>query len=140
MKCQDDSFERCILTFGYGNRSNHLDFTNYLHAFNVVCVVDVRLTSRAWSRKWYGEEIEKICLQNNVSYISMKSLGNTSGTRKWIPSNFEEAQEDLQKLSMLVTKGNFLLLCAELDSSACHRTDVALELGTLMQIPVKHLR
>lgn len=40
-----------ILTFGYGNRKNYDDLLDYIDKFDISCVIDVRLSPRAWSRK-----------------------------------------------------------------------------------------
>ena len=57
MNSADISKNRCILTFGYGNRKNYDLFLDYLQNFDVEYVVDVRMSPRAWSRRWYGEPI-----------------------------------------------------------------------------------
>ncbi len=59
-----------ILTFGYGNRQNYDRFIEYLEDYHVKYVIDVRMKPRAWSRKWYGEEIKNLCLSKKVQYIS----------------------------------------------------------------------
>lgn len=129
-----------ILTFGYGNRSNYDIFLEYLDSFNVFCVVDVRLTPRAWSRKWYGGEIEKVCASKGIKYISKVSLGNISGNNSWIPPDDEEANRALIEISNIALEGTILLLCAEMDFSKCHRVDVAHKLEKLVFAPVKHLK
>ena len=128
-----------ILTFGYGNRKNYDIFLNYLISFHVRCVVDVRKSPRAWSRKWYGTEIEKLCTQQNIKYISKVCLGNISGKNNWISPSKEEAYSTLVEISKIAESETILLLCAEMDSSRCHRVDVAHELQKLVDNPVKHL-
>ncbi|MBN3924510.1 DUF488 domain-containing protein [Nostoc sp. NMS4] len=128
-----------ILTFGYGNRKNYDEFFSYLEEFNVVCVVDVRLHPRAWSRKWYGEIIKKSCSEKNIKYVSKASLGNTSGNSNWIPPNDEEAAIALQEISEIAQTGTILLLCAEKKSYCCHRAEVALHLQKLVNNEIKHL-
>ncbi|MEW5861481.1 MAG: DUF488 domain-containing protein [Cyanobacteriota bacterium] len=142
---EDDSktisnMDRLILTFGYGNRTNHEVFLDYLHEFNVTCVIDVRLSPRAWSRQWYKEQIEKICSYKKIKYFSKESLGNTSGKSNWIPPDYDKARETLIEISKLAEVGTILLLCAEMDSSKCHRVDVACELQKLVDVPIKHLK
>ncbi|HEY9827609.1 MAG TPA: DUF488 domain-containing protein [Stenomitos sp.] len=129
-----------ILTFGYGNRKNYEEFFEYLELFDVTCVVDVRKNPRAWTRKWYGDQIEKACISKDVSYLSKSALGNTSGNRHWIPPDDLQASQALNEITNLVTSGTVMLLCAEMDPSRCHRTEVADRLYDLVHIPIKHLK
>jgi uncharacterized protein (DUF488 family) len=140
MKTVPASKSNFVLTFGYGNRKDYDSFINYLDEFHVACVVDVRLNPRAWSRKWYGEAIEKLCASKNICYLSKASLGNTSGCSHWIPLEKKEADQTLLEISKILNSGNILLLCAELDSSKCHRSEVASRLGELASASVKHLK
>lgn len=132
--------DRLILTFGYGNRSSYDDFFSYLEKFKVVCVIDIRLKPRAWSRRWYGKQIKEACDSKKIMYVSRPSLGNTSGKSNWIPPNSEEADETLLEISKIAQTGTILLLCAELDSSHCHRTKVAHELQKLVNTPIEHVK
>jgi len=132
--------DKLILTFGYGNRSSYDDFFSYLDKFKVVCVIDVRLKPHAWSRKWYGEQIKQACNAKNIKYVSRPSLGNTSGESNWIPPNDQEAHETLLEISKIAKTGTILLLCAELNSSHCHRSHVAHELQKLVSTPIEHLK
>jgi len=52
-----------ILTFGYGNRSSYDSLLAYINEFEVDFLIDVREKPRAWSRKWYGDQLEKLCHQ-----------------------------------------------------------------------------
>ncbi|MBD2667127.1 hypothetical protein B6N60_00227 [Richelia sinica FACHB-800] len=136
---KNDYSDKFILTFGYGNRNNYDDFFSYLKSFQVICVVDVRLNPRAWSRKWYGEIIEEFCSTKNINYISKVSLGNTSGNSNWIPPNYQEATVALQEVSEIAKIGTILLLCAEKNSCRCHRVDIAQQLQKLVDRQIKHL-
>ena len=129
-----------ILTFGYGNRKDYSTFLSYLEEFNIYCVVDVRSSPRAWSRKWYGDAIEKLCVLNGIQYTSRTALGNVSGCSRWIPPVQEEADRTLGEISNILKDGSVLLLCAEMDSSRCHRVEVAQKLQDLTSVPVQHLR
>jgi uncharacterized protein (DUF488 family) len=131
--------EKYILTFGYGNRKDYEEFIEYLEKFQVACVVDVRFRPRAWSRKWYGEQIEKLCTSKGIKYISKTYLGNTSGNANWIPPNQEEAKKSLAEVAEMACNGTVLLLCAEKESHRCHRVEVAEHLEKLVQLPIKHL-
>ncbi|WGV25386.1 DUF488 domain-containing protein [Halotia branconii] len=134
----DDS-DKFILTFGYGNRNTYDEFFAYLKDFHVICVVDVRLNPRAWSRKWYGEIIETVCCKQNINYISKVSLGNTSGNNNWAPPDYQEAAIALQEISEIAQVGTILLLCAEKNSCRCHRVDIAQQLQKLVDRKIKHL-
>jgi uncharacterized protein (DUF488 family) len=129
-----------VLTFGYGNRKDYDAFLDYLEEFNVTCVIDVRLSPRAWSRKWYGDAVEKLCISKNIRYVSRMSLGNVSGCSHWIPPAQEEAEQTLSEVAEILETGNVLLLCAEIDSSRCHRVEVACKLQELTNASVKHLK
>lgn len=136
---KDENSDELILTFGYGNRSTYDEFLSYLKDFKVICVVDVRLNPRAWSRKWYGEIIETVCCTKNIKYISKVSLGNTSGNSTWVPPNYQEASVALQEISEIAKIGTILLLCAEKNSCRCHRVDIAQQLQKLVDRKIKHL-
>lgn len=129
-----------VLTFGYGNRKDYDSFLNYLEEFSVTCVIDIRLTPRAWSRKWYGDAIEKLCTSKNIHYISKISLGNISGCSHWIPPVQKEAEQTLSEVADILKTGSVLLLCAEMDSSRCHRVEVACKLQELTNASVRHLK
>jgi uncharacterized protein (DUF488 family) len=139
MICQSESSKTYILTFGYGNRKTYDEFLKYLELFNVKFVVDVRSSPRAWTRKWYGSEIEKLCQSKHINYISKTSLGNTSGNNNWIPPSESEAQLALLEISLITQSQTTLLLCAELKPSQCHRVMVAQKLHELTNITVQHL-
>lgn len=136
---KSDSSKRYILTFGYGNRKNYEEFLKYLADFNVLYVIDVRQVPRAWSRKWYGDNIRNLCDSNNIRYVSKTELGNTSGNEKWIPKNNEAATKQLREVAEIANEGTILLLCAEKNPAHCHRTEVAKCLRELTAITVKHL-
>lgn len=131
--------DKFILTFGYGNRKTYDEFFSYLKEFNVLCVVDIRLSPRAWSRKWYGSCVEHICNTKNIKYISKVSLGNTSGSSNWVPPDQEKAQDALQDISEIAQTGSILLLCAEKNFSRCHRLEVAQHLQRLVNNQIRHL-
>lgn len=139
MTVSDISQDKYILTFGYGNRKNYDLFLEYLQTFDVKYVIDVRISPRAWSRRWYGEQIKKLCLSKNIKYLSTTSLGNTSGKENWIPPNKEEAIASLHEVAEMARMGTVLLLCAEMNPHRCHRVDVANRLGKLVSLPVQHL-
>lgn len=128
-----------ILTFGYGNRKDYELLLDYFDKFAITWVIDVRLNPRAWSRKWYGDQVEKLCHSQGIKYVSQVSLGNTSGNYKWLPPNQEAANTALQEVAEIANSGNILLMCAEKDWQRCHRTEVAIALAELTNIPVKHL-
>jgi uncharacterized protein (DUF488 family) len=131
--------EKLILTFGYGNRKDYDVFLKYIDEFKIAYVVDVRLSPKAWTRKWYGDAIEKICQSVNIQYLAKPTLGNTSGRSNWIPPEPTAAAETLSELAKILDSGNVLLLCAELDYLRCHRVGVAKELEKLTNAAVKHL-
>lgn len=139
MNVSDITQGKYILTFGYGNRKNYDLFLEYLQTFDVKCVIDVRISPRAWSRRWYGDQIKNLCLSKNIQYFSTTSLGNTSGKENWIPPNKEEAVASLHKVAEMARMGTVLLLCAEMNPHRCHRVDVANCLGKLVSLPVQHL-
>jgi len=136
---ENDSLNKYILTFGYGNRKSYKEFLEYLVDFNVTHVIDVRQVPRAWSRQWYAQELHNLCNSNNIKYLSKTKLGNTSGNENWIPESPEEAQQALCEVAEIAKQGNILLLCAEKKAAHCHRTEVANSLKELTAIPVKHL-
>lgn len=136
---ESNCYNRYIFTFGYGNRKNYDEILKYIEDFNVEYVVDIRRVPRAWSRRWYGEKLSTLCDSSNIKYISKTNLGNTSGDKNWIPENLEAAEKELNEVAEIVKEANILLLCAEKDSSRCHRTEVANYLNKLTAIPVKHL-
>ncbi|MFM6190891.1 MAG: DUF488 family protein [Planktothrix sp.] len=132
--------KKLILTFGYGNRKNHDKFLEYLKKYQVDFVIDVRMTPRAWSRKWYGNKLQEVCEAHDVKYISKTALGNISGQKNWVPPDLEEADIALREVAELAEKGTVLLLCAEMNFHRCHRTDVASHLIQLISnSQIEHL-
>lgn len=134
------SHQNFIFTFGYGNRKNYESLLEYIERYNISYLVDIRLSPRAWSRKWYGESIEKLCASRNIKYLSRVSLGNTSGKSDWIPPEKDKADETLSEVAEILQAENVLLLCAEIDCSRCHRVDVAYKLQELSSATIKHLK
>jgi uncharacterized protein (DUF488 family) len=108
--------------------------------FRIICVIDVRLRPRAWSRKWYGDALQQLCHSQNIQYVSKTALGNTSGDQSWIPPEKQEAEKTLSEVAKILKTGNILLLCAEMDSSRCHRSEIASKLKELTNASIKHLR
>ncbi|MDR9403118.1 MAG: DUF488 domain-containing protein [Halothece sp. Uz-M2-17] len=133
------SNQNLVLTFGYGNRKSYDTLLEYIKKYNITCIVDVRLSPRAWSRKWYGDAIEKLCSSKNITYMSKTSLGNISGNSHWIPPEQEEADKTLSEIAEISKGENILLLCAEMNCAKCHRTEIAHKLHELSNATVKHL-
>jgi uncharacterized protein (DUF488 family) len=131
--------DKAILTFGYGNRSNYDDLIAHIENHHVAYVIDVRLKPRAWTRKWYGDRIENLCQSQGIEYKSIADLGNTSGTKEWIPVDHDAANQALKKVAELAESKTVLLLCAEKDFHRCHRTEVAERLQELVNLPINHL-
>jgi hypothetical protein len=136
---QSESSENNIVTFGYGNRKTYDKFLEYLELFKVKVVVDIRVSARAWTRRWYGSEIQKLCQSQDVNYISRSALSNTSGSNNWIPASEKEAKQALLEISTLAQSQTILLLCGKLNSSQCHRVMVAQKLHELCDVHVRHL-
>ncbi|OKH17741.1 DUF488 domain-containing protein [[Limnothrix rosea] IAM M-220] len=135
---QTQSPQASIFTFGYGNRKNYDQFLEYLQNHEIDCVVDVRHTPRAWTRKWYGQQIQNLCSEHDVEYYSEPALGNTSGSKNWIPPNLAQADQALQDLAKKIQSCRVLLLCSELDHHKCHRTEVAEQLMKLTGSEIHH--
>lgn len=129
-----------IFTFGYGNRKDYDSLLSYVQKFNITYVIDVRIKPRAWSRKWYGDAIENFCNSQNIHYCTRPALGNTSGCSNWVPPKPTEAKESLGELSKILKKENILLICAEMDSARCHRTEVAASLQAMTSASITHLQ
>ena len=129
-----------ILTFGYGNRRNYESLLNYIEKFKVNLLIDVREKPRAWSRRWYGEQIKKFCDEQGIEYLSEKTLGNISGSNHWISPNPDKANEILEDIAKKYQSKTILLLCAEMDHHRCHRAEVAKELQKLIDKPIEHLK
>ena len=67
-----------ILTFGYGNRSSYDSLLAYIKEFKVDFLIDVREKPRAWSRKWYGDQLEKFChVKRQNPYTEKTTLNPT---------------------------------------------------------------
>lgn len=129
-----------ILTFGYGNRSNYDTLLSYIKEFKIDFLIDVREKPRAWSRKWYGDQIEKFCDEQGIEYLSETTLGNVSGTSHWVSPDPEKADQVLQDIAQKTKSKTVLLLCAEMDYHRCHRVEVAEELKKLTHQPIKYLK
>jgi len=129
-----------ILTFGYGNRSNYDTLLGYIKEFKIDLLIDVREKPRAWSRKWYGDQLKKLCYQQGIEYLSEKALGNISGTSHWVSPEPEKVDQVLQDIAKKTQSKTILLLCAEIDYHRCHRVEVAEKLHKLTYCPINHLQ
>lgn len=129
-----------ILTFGYGNRPDYKSLLNYIKEFKVNLLIDVREKPRAWSRRWYGEQIKKFCDEQGIEYLSETTLGNISGNKNWISPDPDKANQVLEDIAKKYQSKTILLLCAEMDYHKCHRVDVANKLQQLIDQPIKHLK
>lgn len=129
-----------ILTFGYGNRSSYDSLLAYINEFEVDFLIDVREKPRAWSRKWYGDQLEKLCHQQGIEYLSEKTLGNISGTSHWVSPEPEKVDQVLQDIAKKAQSKTVLLLCAEMDYHRCYRVEVAEKLQELTHQPINHLQ
>ena len=127
-----------IFTFGYGNRKNYDLLTSYIEQNNIKYLFDVRRTTRAWTRVWYGQQISNFCQEKGIKYTNNSSLGNTSGKSNWVSPCPEEAEQGLKEIAEIANKENILLLCAEMDFKRCHRTEVANRLQNLSNTSVEH--
>ncbi|ACK71741.1 protein of unknown function DUF1130 [Gloeothece citriformis PCC 7424] len=128
-----------ILTFGYGNRVNYDTLLDYIKEFKIDFLIDVREKPRAWSRKWYGDQLEKFCHEQGIEYLSETTLGNVSGTSHWVSPDPKKAEQVLQDIAQKTQSKTVLLLCAEMDHHRCHRVEVAEKLQELIHLPIKHL-
>lgn len=129
-----------IFTFGYGNRKDYSQFINAIASNNIKYVVDVRIKPKAWSTLWYSNSIKKCCETLGIHYVSLPSLGNTSGNANWIPPDAIAASIALEKVASMIQDNSVLLLCSELDPAKCHRTEVAKSLAKITKSTIQHLR
>jgi uncharacterized protein (DUF488 family) len=129
----------CIFTFGYGNRKDYSLFSSYLETHQVRYVIDVRMSPRAWSRRWYGEQVKIFCESQDIQYISKTELGNTSGKKDWIPPDRQQADDALQEVAEIARKNAILLLCSEMNPQRCHRMEVSKSLSDLIKANIIHL-
>jgi uncharacterized protein (DUF488 family) len=118
-----------VVTWGYGNRPDYDRFESILKRYGVGIVVDVRKSPRAWTRRWYGDQIRAFCESQGIQYSSKPALGNTSGKAEWIPPDREQADIALGEVAAVARQNTTLLLCSEKNSAHCHRTEVAQQLG-----------
>ena len=137
MKKSSQSF---ILTFGYGNRSNYDALLAYINEFKIDFLIDVREKPKAWSRRWYGDQLEKFCHELEIEYLSETVLGNVSGTSHWVSPEPEKVDQVLQNIAKKTQSKTVLLLCAEMDYRRCHRVEVAEKLQRLTHQPISHLQ
>jgi uncharacterized protein (DUF488 family) len=129
-----------ILTFGYGNRSNYDALLKYIKEYKIDILIDVREKPRAWNRKWYGDQLEKLCGEQGIEYLSETTLGNVSGTIHWVSPHPEKVDRVLQEIAKESQSKTVLLLCAEMDYRRCHRVEVAKKLQELTHQPINHLQ
>ena len=130
-----------IFTFGYGNRTNYTRLIKCFNEHKIKYLIDVRLKPYGWSAIWHCNQLEKMCEQNGVKYISKKQLGNTSGKPKWVPENKNSAIKAMKDVAKLHDDGNLILMCSELDYNRCHRKEVATRLSVVIgeNITIEHL-
>lgn len=128
-----------IFTFGYGNRTSHNQLIKYFQSREIKYLIDVRFTPYGWSSLWHCTELEKVCKNNGVQYISKKDLGNTSGKPEWVPPDKKRASIALQDVAKLCKDYNIILMCSELDVKRCHRKEIAERLERMVDEIVIHL-
>lgn len=128
-----------IFTFGYGNRTNHRQLIKYFNEYKIEYLIDVRLKPYGWSALWHCNQLDTMCQQNGVQYISRKELGNTSGKPEWIPEDRRRASKALNDVAELCEESNIILMCSELDVRKCHRKAVAEKLEIITGKPILHL-
>ncbi len=128
-----------IFTFGYGNRTSHNQLIKYFQSREIKYLIDVRFTPYGWSSLWHCTELEKVCKNNGVQYISKKDLGNTSGNKKWVPPDGKRASVALMSVAEIAAHENLILMCSELDFNKCHRKEIAENLSTMTGEIVVHL-
>ena len=129
-----------IYTFGYGNRPNYEMLSQYLIEYKIKQLIDVRSNPKGWSRIWWADKLREFCSKNDVLYMSLPALGNTSKTANWVPSDMPLALKTLKGVAFSLQTDSILLMCAELDHKRCHRTEVAEGLSKLSGCSVIHLR
>ena len=142
-----------ILTIGHSNHS-HESFLALLTAQDIQVVVDVRSAPYSRHIPWFNKpEIEPILRDAGFEYLFM---GDILGGKPSDPAlRDNQGQTDYEKLARQTTfqqglnrlekglaKGwRIVLMCAEEDSSRCHRhLLLARELEMHRNIPVLHLR
>ncbi|MEO0737114.1 MAG: DUF488 domain-containing protein [Cyanobacteria bacterium J06649_12] len=128
-----------VITFGYGNRKDYSVLEEVFDDFGVDILIDVRLKPRAWTRKWWGDQVKVFCEASNVKYMSLPALGNISGKAEWIPPNIEEAERSLEMVKLQAKSKTVLLMCAELDYKRCHRTEIAQRLSNSLDKEIHHV-
>lgn len=128
-----------LYTFGYGNRPNYDVLKKYLTEHQIRYLVDVRLRPAGWSRIWHRDNLDKFCQNLGIDYISDQNLGNTSGKANWIPPDLALAKASLLAIEARLKQGPVMLMCAELDYTRCHRTDIATGINKLTNCPIVHL-
>lgn len=93
-----------------------------------------------WAYLWYSNSIKKCCETLGIHYVSLPSLGNTSGNANWISPDAIAASIALEKVASMIQDNSVLLLCSELDPAKCHRTEVAKSLAKITKSTIQHLR
>ena len=96
-----------IFTFGYGNRKSYDQLSSYIEDNNIEYLIDVRIKPRAWSRRWYGQQISNFCLEKNQSFYFILSARDHA--QKWISSSFSFKLSAGSAASKLQLLNNFIL-------------------------------
>ncbi len=127
-----------IASYGYGNSKTNDELIQFMKDNDLSILVDVRMRPKGWATLWSKPYLEKKLPSEGLQYLSVPTLGNTTGTAQWIPPSEIDAQETLEYLVSLLKKGeNICLMCAEKDYKSCHRTSVAETLSQLL--PDSHI-
>lgn len=139
-----------MFTIGYQGASlEHLIDT--LAAAEVSVVVDTRDSPNSRRPEFRPRFLEAALAEVGIRYVPARSLGapktlRALATADWdgFADGYRErlglVREELESLVPIVASERVCLLCFEADPDACHRSLLAHEIETLLDVSATHLR
>lgn len=139
-----------VFTIGYQGSSLQDVFAE-LAAANVSVLVDTRHTPMSRRPEFRRAALEAALTEAGIRYVPAKELGAPKDLRAMAPLDWEgfadgyrerltRVGEELEALVPIVATERVCLLCFEADPAACHRSLLAHEIESLLDVFTTHLR
>jgi uncharacterized protein (DUF488 family) len=141
-----------VYTAGYEGLSID-SFLNRLLESGIQRVIDVRMNPVARRYGFHRKTLAGLCEKLGLEYVHFPELGVRSEERQGLETcaDYEalfaryerrivtRQMEGIRTVASLVSKMASVLVCVEADPSRCHRTHLAIKIGTFTNLPVRDL-
>lgn len=139
-----------VFTIGYQGASL-TELVAELAAAKVSVLVDTRHTPMSRRPEFRRGSLESALADAGIRYLPASALGAPRELRELAPVDWDEfaeayrdrlrlVGEEIEALLPIVVSERVCLLCFEADSAACHRSLLAHEIESLLDVSTTHLR